>query len=273
MFALRRKYGRRSFGSKKTYKTSGRKGKFSSVKKVIRSEISRNLEKKSKQYEQQDDLILGSANSLTLDATIVPLAPDSTYLQIDQGVGNGSRVGNSITTKKLTFKGTLVPLPYNVSTNPEPRPVQIKLWVFYDKTRPTEEPTPAQSANFFQFNNSAAGFSNDLVDLWRPINTDVYRVVATRTFKLGVSRFDANGTVFAGSSYFANNDFKYNCNFSIDLTKHIPKIVKFNDTNSQPTSRGLFSMFVAYYADGTAMASGVIPAKYSWMLDYTYTDA
>lgn len=243
------------------------------IKKMIRREIARNIENKTKQFFFQDDLILGSAVSGDLDATINPICPSSVTLDIVQGTGNGARIGNRITTKRLMYKGTLTVMPYNPVSNVTPLPTQVKMWIFYDREFPTSFPTPATSSNFFQFNNTTQGFSNDLVDLWKPVNTDKYRVLATRTFKLGNADYQSNGTGYAGQQYYANNDFKLNHTFSVNLTKMIPKIIRYNDNDPEPMSRGLYSLFVAYAADGNPITSGQALAKCSWMLDYTYEDA
>lgn len=270
--AFRRK--RTNAKKRATKRRSAKRGaKRPALKRMIRREIARNVENKSRQFFQEDDLILGSANALTLDASINYISPCSVTLDILQGTGNGARIGNRITTKRLMYKGTLTVLPYNVSTNPVPTPTHVKMWIFYNREFPTVIPTPATSADFFQLNGSAVGFSNDLVDLWKPVNTDKYRVLAARSFKLGNAKYESNGTTFAASQYYTNNDFKLNCSFSVNLTKMIPKLIRYNDNDADPTTRGLYSLLVAYAADGTAIASGSILAKYSWMLDYTYEDA
>lgn len=242
------------------------------IKKMIKQAIARSTENKERQFFQKTPAILQSSSSAaSLDGSIIPLTPFAAGLQIDQGVAQGDRVGNVISIKKLRFKGTIVSLPYDSILNVAPQPLQIKCWIFYDKRDPTIKPTPAAQANFFQFNSTSEGFSNSLIDLWKPINTDVYRVLTTKTWKLGFSHYNNGGN--PNWQNYQNNDFKYNINFSFDLTKHIIKNVKFNDNNSNPTTRGLFALFQVVYANGGTIGSGQRLASIQYMIDCIYEDA
>jgi len=273
--AYRKKTYRRK-ASKRTFKRKSYAKKRSPLKKMIRREIARGRENKTKQFYQNNDPILGTDDSSLLDLTIFPVAPDSGFLQIDQGVAQGSRIGNEITTKKLIFKGTIIPLPYNAATNPNPRPMQVKMWFLYDKTDPTGVPTPATNGDFFQFGGSNAGFTGTLSDLWKPINTDRYAVLAQREFKVGYGNYVGTYSSIPaqeGAQFYNNNDFKLNSNFKFDLTKHIPKRIKYNDNDSDPTTRSLFCLCVAYNADNSEIVVDRVQANMSWMLDYTYEDA
>lgn len=269
----RRKTYRRK-APKKAYKRKSYAPKRkASIKAVVKREIARNTENKTRQHYVEDYLLFGSGSTSQLDASIFPVTPFSGELQIDQGVGNGARIGNQIKTKRLTLKGTIVPLGFSGGTNPTPSPIQVKMWLFYDRREPTDIPTPAVLANFFQDNNAASTFKNDLVDLWAPVNTDRYRVLATRTFKLGAAIYDVTAGGAASQQYYANNDFKLNANFSIDLTKMVPNTVKFDDNNSDPTTRGLYCMCQVVRADGGIVTAGWTMARMSYMLNYTYEDA
>jgi len=246
---------------------------LATVKTLVNRAIARNIENKSRQYFQNTPTLLYSANSgALLDGSIIPLTPAPGVLQIDQGLGAGGRVGNEIQIKNLMFKGTIVPSQHHATLNTSPQPLQVKMWLFYDKSDPSVKPIPAASQNFFQFNDSNIGFNNSIVDMWKPINTDVYRVLATKTFKLGNS-INGSAGASAPASQWSNNDFKYNANFSINLTKYIVKTVKFNDNNSQPTTRGLYALFECMYADGTQIGSGQRVATIQYMIDCTYQDA
>jgi len=254
--------------SKRT-KRNVRKG---GLKKLVRREIARNVENKTKQSYVITKTIVPSS-SVNAQDNVIELGP-TVGLVIEQGVGQGQRIGNRIKTKKLVWKGTMVPTPYNATTNGIPVPQQVKIWIFYDRTDPNAEPQPA--TNFFQDGNSSRGFLNDLADLWAPINTDRYRILASKTFKIGYADYSGqttNAAATSGNQYFANNDFKLNANFSFNLTKHYPKNVRFDDNNGVPTTRGLFAMFHTVTADGTAFPSGSIPLGVQYVQNYVYEDA
>jgi len=267
----RKRTTKRRFAKKRTFKKRG--ARRPAIKKMIRREIARNIENKGRQHFVEDHLIQCSTNVSGFDASIFPVGPAAGTLDIQQGPGQGARIGNQIKTKRLMFKGTIVPLAYNASTNPLPQPIQIKMWLFYNRILPTFEPTPAALADFFQDNNSSEGFSDDLVDLWKPVNTDNYRVLATRIFKVGNAMYNTAAGGSTNSQFGSNNDFKLSTNFSIDCTKMIPKITKYNDNNSDPTTRNLYCMMQVVRADGGTTLSNWVMARCSYMLDYTYEDA
>jgi len=273
--AYRKKYGKkRSFKKRSFKKKSYKKGK-SSLRKLIQREISRNVENKTKQQYVYSVGLVGPADSGTFVTTnIIPLGPDPASLVISQGTGQGERIGNKIKVKKLSIKGQIVPREYNAIFNNPTMPLQVKVWIFYDRTDPTAVPSPM--SNFFQNGNTTKGFNNDLVDLWSPVNTDRYRILTTRSFKLGQANYEGSGssnTVNGVNQYFANNDFKMNCNFNISLTKYYPKYCKFDDGLATPTTRGLFMMWSYAYAQGGNMVLGTTGVDLSYVQNMEYEDA
>jgi len=262
--APKRVYKRKSYAPKR---------KAAPLKAMIRREIARNVENKTQQYYNfQRVLEVPSTGAAFTTANIFPVGVDPSSLVISQGAGQGQRIGNKIKTKKLTFKGTFNPTSYDAITNPNPQPNQIKMWIFYDKTDVTAVPTPLSSNDFFQDGSTSRSFSSDLADMWSPVNTDRYRVLATKTFKLGFA--SGNGTGAAAiQQFFANNDFKLNCNFSFDLTKHYPQMVNFQDTTAVPTTRGLFCMVEYVLASGAPIGTGSRAVNMQYVIDYHYEDA
>jgi len=271
--AFRRATGKRRTYKKKTYKRkSYASKKRSPLKKMIRREIARNVENKTSQYYQYDVRLYPAGNVSFPTDNIFPVGVDPTSLVIPPGTAQGNRIGNTIKTKKLVFRGTIVPRAYDSTFNPAPQPVQLKMYIFYDKTTPTAVPNPQAANDFFQNGNSSKGFQNDLVDMWSPVNTDRYRILATKTFKIGFAANDGSGSSVI-NGFFANNDFKYNANFSFDLTKHYPQMVKFNDGSTVPTTRGLFCMCQYVAASGQAIPTTWYMLALQYMLDFQYEDA
>jgi len=265
-FKKRRTLKRKRSTKRKSY------SRKTSIKKIVKREIARNIENKCKQQFNFEKSLYPSA-AVNFPDNVIELGPGALML-IAQGTGQGSRIGNTIKTKKLMFKGTVVPTPYNAGTNGNPRPVQLKMWIFYDKSDPTAVPQPGN--DFFQDGGSSRGFSNDLTDLWSPINTDKYRVLASKSFKIGYSQYAGAAATPANQQAFqaySNNDFKLNANFSFDLTKHYPQMVKFNDNSTTPTTRGLFCLFYYTGADGQQLPSTSVSLGVQYMQDYVYEDA
>lgn len=259
---------------KRTYKKRPASSvKTATIKRMVRSEIARNIENKTKQQYVYTKNLYSTANPLFSD-NVIPLGPDAATMSIPQGTGQGTRISNRIKTKKLMFKGTITPLPYDATSNPNPRPLQLKMVIFYDKSNPTF--LPSVFSDFFQNGSSSIGFQNDLVDMWAPYNTDQYRILTVRNFKLGYSQYAGTaGTPATQGAYqaWSNNDFKMNANFKVNLTKFYPKYVKFNDNSNDPTTRGLYCIFYMSLADGQAAGGSWIPANVQFMQDYVFEDA
>ena len=151
--------------------------------------------------------------------------------------------------------------------------MQVKVWFFYDKEEWNAVPTPQTAGDFLQFGNASLGLQNQLYDHSMPINNDRYKVLTTRVFKVGYASFNGATGGVPLQGYFANNDFKLNCNFKVDLTKYAIKNVEFRDTATTPTTRGIFMMMQPVYANGSAIPSGVIPCKCVYMNSVVYEDA
>jgi len=271
--AYSRKNSMRRKAPKRTYKRKSYAKKVAKpLKMAIRREIARNVENKQAQYYNYDTRLYAPGNANFPNDNIFPVGVDPGSLVISQGTGQGQRIGNEIKTKKLVFKGTIVPQAYNATFNAAPMPTQAKIWIFYQKDAPTTVPNPMAGPGFFQNGSVTKGFQNNLVDMWSPVNSDAYRVLATKTVKLGYAGYDGLGAENQ-FQFYQNNDFKMNVNFSFDLTKHYPQRVKFNDNTTVPTTRGLFCMIQYVLANGFAVPTTAYMLKLQYMLDYQYEDA
>lgn len=275
MPSYRRKSSKGRLYKKRTYKRKSYAKKASPIKKMIKREIARNVENKSKTSFLAAKILFSSA-SASFPNNIFPVCPNSATLDILQGTNQGSRIGNVIKTKKLIFKGTMIPEDYNVSTWANPRPVQARMVFFYDKTMPTN--TPSSLTDFFQNGSSTTGPSGYLPDMWMPINTDRYAVLKNKIIKIGMAQYAGTAASVTNQGdwqAYSNNDFKLNAQFSIDLTKHYPKIVKFNDNNAQPTTRSLQCAILLASADGALLNSTTssTPCSMQFVIDYHYEDA
>jgi len=225
------------------------------IKKIADKAIHQQIQDKTIQFLNLGQSLVAS-NGLGFDnSNVVDIGVSVANLQIPQGVGQGNRTGNKIKLRKLVFKGTLCPKPYDAATNPVPKPTQVKVWLFYDRENPTVKPTP--KTDFFQNGNSNNAFNNDLIDLWCPVNTDKYKVFKTKIFKLGYSSYGQPGDGVYPSviGINNNNDFKLNCNFNFNCTKYVPKNCIFRDNTLDPTTRGLYAVFAYCAADGTQLAA------------------
>lgn len=263
---------RRTFKKKRTFKKRSAPKKRA-LRRVIRKVIARESETKTKQQFVANKLLYPT-NHVMFPDNCIPLGPNSSYLGITQGTGQGNRVGNKITTTKLLLKGVIEPSPWASGTNDNPRPMRMKMVIFYDREDPNALPVPGST--FFQDGSSTTGFTNTLMDFIKPFNTDRYRIMKQQTFKLGYAAYTGTATVVSSqgaNQAYTNNDFKLNCDFTMDLTKYYPKEVKFNDNLSDPMTRGLYCLWYFVAADGSPMPSTYQPADVSFMQTYQYKDA
>lgn len=267
---FRRKRSKVSKGSRKGTTGSKPSRTMSMIKTLIKKEFSRNAENKCAQYYGTLLNIGPVANTAVFANSVIPISPYASYLSIQQGTSQGQRVGNRIKIKNLTFKGSFVPSAYNATTNPVPRPCNIVMWLFYKYDNPDTLTVPGN--DFLQLGGSSQALTGGIIDQTAPINTDSYRVLAKRVFKLGFAAYEGTG-ITVSQQAFHNNDYKYNCPFSINVTKYLVKNVKFDDNTTSPTTRGLFACFEAVSATGGAMTSAYIPAELSYTLDCSYEDA
>ena len=241
------------------------------VKKMIKREVAKGVESKSRvDYNAAYSFYYPAQGALYNSANTIQVSAGSTSLPIVQGTSDGARIGNEITVKKCNLDMVFYPTRYDASTNPNPEPLVVTLVLFYDKRIPTTFPTPV--TDFYQFNSTTDSISGDLTDNIAPYNLDCYRIMATKTFKLGYS-------AYTGSSsdpipqYYTNNDYHLNQIVKWDITKYLVKTIKYNDNNSDPTSRGLWLQVLISPADGSMGAAGVIPAKVSYCHTLYYEDA
>lgn len=239
------------------------------VKRGIKRTIEGYFEAKSRQLINYGRDLYSVPSGPFAASNILPLNFSNGSMNIQQGSGNGQRVGNRFRVKKFMFKGTLTPNNYDATVNPTPKPMQVRMWFFYQRDAPTTIPTPM--TDFFDSNNTSVGMNGDLTDLWTPVNSDKYRLLGIRQFKLGSSTY-GQGAAIVGSIN-SNNDFKLNCNFSVNVAKMLPKVVRYIDNNVDASSRGCFVMIEPVWADGTVAPNTTLMCRMDYMLDCQYVDA
>lgn len=254
----------------KTFKTARYAKAKSAFARNVRKVLEQEAEKKQIQYyEANKFLVAYNATAVTWQSTIFPVTPYGASLTINQGVGDGYRVGNRIKIHKLRLKGLMCPTPYSVGNNPAPEPCMVRMWLMYDKENPNIIPSP--TADFIQFGNTSQPLQGTMQDMVSKVNTDRWVVKYEKLFKVGFATYGGTGTTAAFQS-FTNNDFKLVNEFDIDLTDMVPKTYVFDDNTSIPETRGLFMVFEAVPVNGIAPATNIIPVEMSFSLDLQYTD-
>lgn len=255
-------------------KTSRKMGSVpSSVKRYVKSIISRQQETKT--------AMPSIANNVEIQPYGVVNPHGSTHFScaplfttITQGTGNGQRIGDTIKVQKLLLQGFINFDPSHYGdTNYLKNPLYIKMIVFRRKDSivdPCNYSGTTQGIQDLLLNGSMPTFPQNLPsDMWRKFNTDVYKIYATRMFKIGNS---ANTTDPQTSGQW-NNDFSLARKFSIDLSKHVDKI-KFNESGGTPTNVSFNVAFLVCFANGyalNALSKGCAEIHYD--INLTYKDA
>lgn len=275
---------KKSYGKGRKYKKSGTRkatkrtaGLTKTVKRYVKSAIHKQLENKKFTLEGSSSLShpsnainFQSGNMLQFTPSV---AVNSDYT-IPQSLGQGGRTGNVIQLRKAMFRYVMYPLPYNVTTNPNPKNMMVNIWIFSIK-RGIPASTVADAWNVFNgtiFANGSSnnGTVNNLFDLVSVPNNEVIQSHYRRTVKLGPAEYYLPG---ATTVNYNNNDYKYNCMGKINITKYLPKRIVFNDTDNNSTSKQVFCIICPYAADGTTTPSTTFSAGMFYGIDIEYEDA
>lgn len=259
--------------SKRTYKRKAvrKPTARNSMVKLVKSIIHKQAENKEADWAGLNTInIFGGTNFNTQN--IIPMSPYSTYLTISQGTTASSRIGNKIQTRKLILKFVMTPLPYNGATNTLPKPQDVMIYWVKSKDTPVSLTSSSGMGAFFQASAGASGPTGNIFDNIKQVNTDVWTVCHKMRLKLGNANYAGTGSS-AGDQTFANNDYKLNHIKTVDLTKHCPKIVSFNDNNTTPISPTLQMIILPCNADGTGYnSSSQYQCQLYYQLYYQYED-
>jgi len=158
---------------------------------------------------------------------------------IQQGTGQGDRIGNRITPTRFVFSGFM---NFNADiggAGDNSQPQYVKMFIFRMKN--TVSATAPDMTKFFQYGSTSQAPTGYIQDIKNRVNLDDIVLYTTRLFKLSPSAIP-NTTGVIGAA-FTNNDYKLTQAFKIDLTKHIKKAV-YDDQTAQLKNHQMFCAFV-----------------------------
>lgn len=239
------------------------------LKKYVKKQIHKNIENKCVNLELATEFGSYLQNNTM---NVQPMCPYTTLFPgPSSGVLVNNRIGNEIRPRKVMLRYVLRPTPYSATTNPSPAPVHVQMFLGYLKQASGVLP---QILDFTIFNNGSSSFtpSGTLSDLCAPLNKDQWTIVKTWTHKIGFADNQNSGVNVSWQGY-ANNDFKLNVVKKLDITKHIPKVIKFNDAVQSQQGRNLFFFYQAIAANGSPMTSVIRPVAINYWIDFHYEDA
>ena len=237
---------------RRAYKVSKNLNK--AIKKVIHSQI----ENKTWTSTNVNTTIVTASSSALTYFNLLPI--------LIQGTGAQNRIGNEVRVRRAYIKGRINILPYNVTTNPLPASVLVKMWVVREKLNNNSNQLQNSASNFFTVNSAPIGPTSTILDTLYDVNTDYYSVFATRTIELSTGW--NSGTTYTTPT---GSKGSFTVPFYFNLTKHVG-LLKWNDTSpTYTTNKNLFLVFQAVYSDGSSTALN--SAEYHCCLTHHFEDA
>ncbi len=252
---------------KNLFKKSSKKDAH--VEEIVKAAIDKKAEVKRWQWAQSSQVLTAYANSILFDANnVIDLGPGIVKSMV-QGTGNSDRIGNSIRVKKALLSMVIFPATYNASVNANPVPQDVRFMILHSRATPTDT---IVSSTFFDSNNTTISPQDTIDDQLFAVNRDIYTVGMDKQYKCGFASFEGTGAS-AGSQNFTSNDYKQNILLNLDVTKHFPKNIRWNDVSTTPTSFQPVLVILVSRADGsTTGATNYQPLRYSANLTLDYTD-
>ena len=210
-----------------------------SVKTYVKRQIASNIEDKIAVLQNLLNTTITQTNSTTIGViqNLIPLIDQS-------GTQVCDRLGNRIKCKRLIYSGQVSRNALNNTAVPQMTVCVIgRLKSGYD--------TPSLSQmNLLKYQSTNTGSptmgtisSTDMRTIYSPFNRDVFDIKLVKYFKV----FNASGM----PNPFVNNDFKIQQSFSINLTKYVKKVWRYNNTVNNPENEGLYAMWFAVNMDSS----------------------
>lgn len=258
--------------SKRKFRRGRRRGRRATklskgMKRAVTSIVRRDQETKCVQYNNTIGVSSYGSNVQALG--FIPLTPYATFAAISQGTGQGDRIGDAIRIVKATLSYVITPSPYNAVQNPNPVPQEVSVRIFAVKNTNVLVQT---AGSYFQFGNGSQTPTGNLIDLSRTVNNQLYSQYRMIRHKVGYSQFTGTGSVPNFGNY-SNNDYPMNVSKTVDYTKYCPKIIRFNDNTSTPSTRVLQTWIESVNADNSTSAITVTPLQMVYTISIWFKDA
>lgn len=231
---------------KKVVKNAVNKVKVNNIKKIVKSVMNKNMETKMCPLLTIADAVnvpgAGlSSGGLGVLSQIVPV--------VSQGTTEIARIGNKIRPVRLSVRYTINALPTTVAggTNPfRGLPFFVKVIVYRHKyNRGDSSPDALMEAG-----TTSATLGSSVDTYFRPYNREEYDIAYSKIHKMAAARhLDTTfGLIEPNSQPISMPSFvvrKFNCK--------MPKVLTFNDANTQPTNSNWYIGFALCNVDGSAI--------------------
>lgn len=273
-FFAKKRAARKSRAKKSVVKKALAKSKRQSISNVVKKVLSQRTEIKcvtSLRNFTNVGAVVSASTSLAGNYLVMSPSNSAQGYSMNTGTGNAQRIGNRVKTNKFVVQYTIQPKPYDAVSNTVLYPFFIRFWLVKSKLNPTVDPTVSQiQTQFFENGSSMTGLTGDLLDLTRRVCPDTFTYLTHWDHKIGYQQNPQHGN--NNFQYNANNDFKMCAVNSVDLTKHIPKTIVFDDNNLINTPY-VFLIWNIYSTGPSAYPVTQFPCKIAINSQYWYTDA
>lgn len=245
-------------------KRTAKKAQISTaVKSYVQTSLSRQIESKEIVAYGFNLDVLTVASSTPTNVCLLP--------EPSQGTGQSDRIGNEIKIKNLYVKGFVNLKPYDSTTNPTgPTPLMIKMWVVSAKNVNTNNLGNTSIVDFFTIANNSVGFNANIRDQLLPVNQDMYKVHASKVFKIGVGASSTQAGGSSATAYLDNSPFIHP--FSFDCSKFVSTL-RFDEAQTWATNKNLFLIITATRCDGSTTSATLAPCEWHYSITTKYHDA
>lgn len=258
-------------GAKRAYRAKRTRVAKVAVRKIVKQVIRRQQEvKDAPSYQQLNQSCQPYDSGASQAPTVWNVA--NSLGSITVGAGQGQRIGNEISIRSFTVRGVLRWFQISPSSLVH-LPMYCKMFIGRKKIDQLA-PTFTDFGALFQLGSATQAPAGTSMDMFMPINRDVFDIFYQKVYKLGIFNSQQLGPTVTSQ----NNDFPSNRFYKINLLKHLAKTIHYNDTVAAPSNRlaYLYMWVLPCYADGTVCnnASYLINGQVinSFVADIKYTD-
>lgn len=251
---------------KRLYKRAAPKKPVSkAIKAYVKRSISSNIENKFHvDYALNQSIVSAAGGTIFSHRPLLPSIP--------QGLGSGQRIGNDVNVKSAIIRGSVNLLPYNVSSNPNPIPCYVMIWLVKSKLRNLTFNTSNVANDFYDLGSYASGPQGHILDTMFPVNKQSWICYYKRKIKLGTAGHNSSGNSVT-SGYSDNSPFSVP--FYINYSKHLKKM-KYDDASvgspTTPTNTNLTLVFQCVSCDGLSSGQFAL-AEFHMTNTISYEDA
>lgn len=185
-----------------------------------------------------------------------------------QGTQHHQRIGNEVNVRFGAIRGYVNLKPYDAINNPHPSVQLVKIWIVKSRLLNDNLVSSYDWSRWFDTGATYAPFQGNTLDMVLTPNKDLFKVIAVKQMKLGMSNTSAGAT--STNSYFDNSSMTVP--FYFNFTKAMRKKLKYLDNvTGYPMNDNLFIIFQAVNADGSS--TSIVSTEFHYQTKVEYEDA